>query len=57
MRITAQLIDAEDETHLWVATFDRTLADALNVQTEVAESIAAGVVSSLAPGRPAAVGF
>jgi TolB-like protein len=57
VRITAQLIDAEDETHLWAATFDRTLADPLNVQTEVAESIAAGVVSSLGAGRQAAVGF
>ena len=36
VRITAQLIDTRTEVHLWVETYDRSLGETLNVQTEVA---------------------
>ena len=48
MRISAQLIDARDDTHVWSAYYDRTLDDILPLQQEVASSIAgqvAGVVA------------
>jgi len=43
VRITAQLIEAESDSHLWSQTFDRTVNDIFAVQDE----IAAAVVSAL----------
>jgi TolB-like protein len=40
VRITAQLIRAEDGFHLWSDTYDRTLEDVFAVQENIAESIA-----------------
>jgi len=39
VRITGQLIEARDQTHLWSATYDRELRDLLDVQTDVAREI------------------
>lgn len=39
VRVTAQLIRANDETHVWAADFDRELSDMLRVQSEVALAI------------------
>src|SRR5712664_1391407 len=39
IRITGQLIEARDQTHLWSATYDRELRDLLDVQTDVAREI------------------
>ena len=49
LRITAQLIESQEETHLWAKTFDRVMTDTLTVQTEVAEEIARAVSEALAP--------
>src|SRR5262249_2026109 len=40
VRVTAQLIQATDQTHLWAEDFDREQSDILEVQTEVARAIA-----------------
>jgi TolB-like protein len=40
LRITAQLIRAEDGFHLWSETYDRSAADSFGVQDEIAEKIA-----------------
>ena len=40
LRITAQLVRAEDGFHLWSQTYDRTLEDIFAVQEEIASSIA-----------------
>jgi TolB-like protein len=40
VRITAQLIRAEDGFHLWSDTYDRTLEDVFSVQENIAENIA-----------------
>jgi len=40
LRITAQLIDAGTEEHLWSETYDRDLEDALTIQTDIAKRIA-----------------
>ncbi|HSM08449.1 MAG TPA: tetratricopeptide repeat protein [Gemmatimonadota bacterium] len=40
LRITAQLIDASDGTHLWSEAYDRTLDDVFAIQTEIAQAIA-----------------
>ena len=39
VRVTAQLIRASDETHLWAADFDEELRDVLRLQSEVALAI------------------
>jgi TolB-like protein len=39
IRITAQLIDVSDATHIWSETYDRTMTDVFEVQDDVAASI------------------
>ena len=39
VRITAQLIDAQTDTHLWSDTYDREVLDTFAVQGEIAEEI------------------
>ncbi len=39
LRITAQLIDGEDGSHLWTQQYDRELDDVFTIQSEIAESI------------------
>ena len=40
MRVTAQLIRAEDGFHLWSETYDHETSDVFGVQTDIAEKIA-----------------
>jgi TolB-like protein/tetratricopeptide (TPR) repeat protein len=49
VRITAQLIETKGETHLWADSYDRTMADCLAVQTEVASEIANALALELLP--------
>jgi TolB-like protein/Tfp pilus assembly protein PilF len=49
VRVTARLIDAETETHLWAQAYDRDLTDCLAVQTNVAAEIARALLRELAP--------
>ena len=39
LRVTAQLIEAQDGTHLWAQTYDRDLSDVLKMQDEIAVSL------------------
>ena len=39
LRVTAQLIDASSEEHLWAQTYDRELEDVFAIQTEVAQHV------------------
>jgi TolB-like protein len=43
IRITAQLIDAATESHLWSQTYGRELIDIFNLQDDIAQKIAAAV--------------
>src|SRR5271166_351843 len=43
VRVTAQLIQASDQTHLWAENFDRDPGDILELQGEVARAIAAQI--------------
>jgi TolB-like protein len=47
VRITAQLIDARTDEHLWADNFDRPLENTLQLLSDVARSIAAEVELSL----------
>ncbi len=40
LRITAQLVDAPTSSHVWSQTYDRELSDILNVQSDIAASVA-----------------
>jgi TolB-like protein/DNA-binding winged helix-turn-helix (wHTH) protein len=40
LRITAQLIQVVDQTHLWAQTYDRDVRDALAIQGDVARAVA-----------------
>ena len=39
IRVTAQLIDAADGSHIWSETYDRTMTDVFEVQDDVAAAI------------------
>lgn len=39
VRITAQLIDAKNDKHLWVEKYDKTLTNIFSVQTEISKEI------------------
>jgi TolB-like protein len=49
VRITAQLIDARSDRHLWARTYERDLQDGLALQDEVARDIAEEIRVKLSP--------
>jgi TolB-like protein/lipoprotein NlpI len=49
VRITARLVEASAETHLWAETYERHLTDCLAVQADVAARIAQSLAVELAP--------
>lgn len=53
VRITAQLIQAQSDQHLWAETYERDLGDVLRLQAEVAEVIAQQVRVQLTPQQKA----
>jgi TolB-like protein/Tfp pilus assembly protein PilF len=48
VRVTAQLIDAARDEHLWARNYDRTMRDVIALQVEVATAIASEVTGVLA---------
>ena len=53
VRISARLIRARDQTHLWAADFDRGDRDILALQSDVAKAIAGEIDLKLLPGAQA----
>ncbi|MBN2365714.1 MAG: protein kinase [Calditrichaeota bacterium] len=51
VRITAQLIDARADKHLWAESYERNLRDILSMQKEVAKAIASQVKATLTPSE------
>jgi TolB-like protein/DNA-binding winged helix-turn-helix (wHTH) protein/Tfp pilus assembly protein PilF len=49
VRITAQLINAASDRHLWARSYNRDLSDVLTVQSEVAREIAQNISIELTP--------
>lgn len=47
VRITAQLVEVRDQSHLWAQSYDRELRDVLSVQADVAEAVARAVRLSI----------
>ncbi|MEJ2522674.1 MAG: tetratricopeptide repeat protein [Gammaproteobacteria bacterium] len=57
VRITAQLIDAETDEHLWAESYDRELTarNLFAIQTEIATSIAGALQATLSPAEEVAL--
>ncbi len=52
VRVTAQLIDARTDTHLWSQTYDRELADIFVIQDEIAADVATNLEITLLSPLP-----
>ena len=53
VRITAQLIDASTDTHLWSETYDMTLDDIFAIQDEIAKAVVDALQITLLGEAPA----
>ena len=55
VRVSAQLIDARTDTHLWAELYDRDVADVFAIQTEIAQQVANQLQAKLSAGEKAAI--
>jgi len=55
VRISAQLIDARTDSHVWADRYDAPLADVFSIQSEVAEKIVGQLKIKLSPSEKAAI--
>src|SRR5437899_4243177 len=55
VRVSAQLIDARNDTHIWAEKYDRDLADVFAIQSEIAEKIAEQLQAKLSPTEKSAI--
>src|SRR5438132_9100111 len=55
VRVSAQLVDAHNDVHLWAEHYDRPLDDVFAIQSEVAKSIADQLRAKLSPREKAAI--
>lgn len=53
LRVTAQLIDARSDRHLWAKTYERQLDDVFAVQAEIAKMVAEALQVELRPAEEA----
>jgi TolB-like protein/Flp pilus assembly protein TadD len=56
VRVSAQLIDARNDQHLWAENFDRELTDILGLYADVTRNIATSIRGSLTPEESARLG-
>lgn len=57
VRITAQLIEAESDSHLWSETYDREMKDVFAIQDDIAQSIVKALQVTLTPQERRAMQF
>lgn len=55
VKVMAQLIDARTDAHLWGEQYDREIADAFAIQSEIAQAIAGQLQAKLSPTEKAAI--
>jgi TolB-like protein/DNA-binding winged helix-turn-helix (wHTH) protein/Tfp pilus assembly protein PilF len=53
VRVTAQLIQVRDQTHLWAKSFDRDVRDILVLQSDLARAVAMEAAAAMTPSGPA----
>ena len=51
VRVSAQLINAETDTHLWAETIDGDLADVFGIQSQIAQRIAEQLRAKISPNE------
>jgi TolB-like protein/Tfp pilus assembly protein PilF len=55
IRVSAQLIDARTDAHLWAQTYDRPIDDVFAIQSEIAKAIADQLQAKLSPNEKKAI--
>jgi serine/threonine protein kinase/Tfp pilus assembly protein PilF len=55
VRVSAQLIDARSDKHLWAEHYDRDLSDVFAIESELAKEIVGQLRSKLSPTEKAAI--
>src|SRR5438552_11520430 len=55
VRVSAQLIDARNDMHVWAEKYDRDLADVFAIQSEIAQKIADQLQAKLSPTEKSAI--
>ena len=53
VRVNVQLIDANNDEHIWAEDYDRDLTDVFAIQTDLAQKIAAALQAKLSPTEKA----
>ena len=53
VRVTAQLIQASQQTHVWAESYERPLDDVLTIQREIAQRVTGSLSIELLPGGTA----
>jgi len=53
VRVTAQLIQVSDQTHLWAESYERPLSDVLKIESEVAQRVTQSLAMELLPSQRA----
>jgi TolB-like protein/DNA-binding winged helix-turn-helix (wHTH) protein/Tfp pilus assembly protein PilF len=53
VRVTVQLVQAADQTHIWAETYEREMRDVLVLESEVARAVARAIAVTLAPDAEA----
>jgi TolB-like protein/DNA-binding winged helix-turn-helix (wHTH) protein/Tfp pilus assembly protein PilF len=55
LRVNAQLIKADTDTHVWAQTYNRDVADLFAIQSEIAQAIAAQLAVQISPAEKRAI--
>jgi TolB-like protein len=55
VRVSAQLIDAKTDTHLWAERYDRPMDDIFAIQNDIAKAIASQLRAKLSPKTKSAI--
>jgi serine/threonine-protein kinase len=55
IRVSAQLINARNDTHVWAEKYDRDLTDVFAIQSEIAKAIADQLQAKLSPNEKKAI--
>ncbi len=55
VRINVQLIDANNDEHIWASDYDRDLTDVFAIQTDLAEKITDALKAKLSPSEKASM--
>src|SRR4030095_7389999 len=55
LRVNAQLIRADSDTHVWAQTYDRDLSDLFAIQSEIAQAIAGQLYAKISPDEKLAI--